>query len=80
MTELKTVSVAPDGAEKPYWTICKGHVDVITFNIAFRKEGWRVSTVIASQLTHEWWVEKGGWWKKATNKNKESQPVTIVEW
>jgi len=68
--------------DNPTHSICKGHVDLKTFNDAFHNEGWSGDDdgFDPELVTHEYWVHQGKTWTKADKDTPGAEPVTVGAW
>lgn len=81
--ELKTITLGMD--DNPSVVICPGHVDVKTFNKAYKSEGWGdIGTYKQDDLKYVYCIEKplkkGSRYKQVAPNVEGAKPYTWTSW
>lgn len=75
---LKTLTIGGDCG--PSHSICMGHVDLPTFNKAFKAEGWESDGFDPELVSHEYWSFSGHFWQRSKQGDPGAVPVTVGAW
>lgn len=76
---FQTITLGDEDGE-PRFSLCRGHVDVKTFNKAFMAEGWNGDEIPESEIEHEYWRRKEDVWSQCEKGDDGAEPVTVVVW
>lgn len=69
--------------DNPAWVLCPGHVDIKTFNKAFKAEGWSgAGDYKKEDIFYEYWTfnRLTKHWKKAIPSAIGARKVTVCRW